>query len=206
MPAIQNGRTGWLGMCLLLIIVTSVVSLDNGLARTPPMGWLQWARFTCEVDCSTYPDSCVNDKLFREMAHILKNEYQPLGYEYINIDDCWSEKFRDPTTHQLVPNAKRFPSGIKSLADHVHSLGLKLGIYGDIGKKTCQLYPGFQDENNSKTFYFAQDAKTFAEWKIDFLKVDGCYGNISNYDELYPELGDQLNKTGEYKTINELWL
>jgi alpha-galactosidase len=62
--------------------------------------------------------------------------FKELGYQYVNIDDCWSEMERD-AQHKLVPHKKRFPHGIKGLADYVHSKGLKLGIYGDVGPKTC---------------------------------------------------------------------
>lgn len=182
-----------------------VLALDNGLVLTPPMGWLQWARFTCEVDCNKYPESCINEQLFRTMANILSREYRSYGYEYINIDDCWSEKNRDSSTNELLPDFTRFPHGIKSLASFVHSKNLKLGIYGDIGTKTCQYYPGFQDTNNSKIFYFDQDSKQFASWGIDFLKVDGCYGPVQDYDQLYPELGTALNKTGQLFLLSKFF-
>lgn len=184
-------------LALLCYAFRRTDALDNGLVRKPPMGWIPWARFACQVDCNLYPNNCINEQLFVTMAEILASAYKQLGWTYINLDDCWSEKFRNPQTHALVANATRFPRGLKWLSDHVHSLGLKFGIYGDIGKKTCQMYPGFQDENNSKTFYFALDSKTFADWNIDFLKVDGCYGDIDRYDDLYPELGLEMNKTGQ---------
>lgn len=51
------------------------------------------------------------------------------GYQYINVDDCWAEMQRDPTTGQIVPDSTKFPNGISSVAAHVHSLGLLFGIY-----------------------------------------------------------------------------
>jgi alpha-galactosidase len=67
---------------------------------------------------------------------LVADGFKELGYQYVNIDDCWSEMERD-AQNRLVPNKKRFPNGMKSLADYVHSKGLKLGIYGDVGPKTC---------------------------------------------------------------------
>lgn len=159
------------------------------------MGWLSWEAFACELDCDQYPKQCISERLYMEMADRLASDgYKELGYEYVNVDDCWSELERDPVTKELVPDKKRFPSGIKALADYVHSKGLKFGIYGDIGTKTCGGYPGFTTEN--KTTYFDIDTATFASWGIDSLKVDGCYANTTDFTWLYPKLGKALNNTG----------
>jgi len=103
-----------------------------------------------------------------------------VGYEYINIDDCWLANSRsssgilqpDPSVRSLLSllhsptnrNLKRFPSGIKKLADYVHSKGLKFGIYEDVGSSTCMGYPGSQGHE-------IVDAKTFASWGVDYLKL-----------------------------------
>ena len=92
----------------------------------------------------------------------------------MNIDDCWAEKMRDFVTDEMVPDRKRFPSGMRALADYVHGKGLKLGIYGDWGTFTCGGYPG--------TLGYAEvDARTFANWTIDSLKLDGCNANLDSY-------------------------
>jgi alpha-galactosidase len=52
------------------------------------------------------------------------------GYEYVNIDDCWSLTSRNSTTNEIVPDPSKFPNGISYVADQVHALGLKMGIYG----------------------------------------------------------------------------
>lgn len=180
---------------LLFTLIPAPSALENGLARTPPMGWMSWERFACEIDCQTYPANCIGETLFRETAEILANEgYRDAGYVYINIDDCWSEWQRDKKTHKLVPNAERFPNGMEKLSSYIHSLGLKFGIYSDIGTKTCAGYPGHLNANGSN--YFELDAETFASWGVDSLKVDGCYANSSDYKILYPKLGQALNSTG----------
>lgn len=112
----------------LLQYITVSSSLDNGLVQRPPMGWMSWARFTCQVDCSIYPNDCINEKLFRDMAdELVAGGYLDAGYEYVNIDDCWSEMTREPKTNMLLANATRFPSGIPALSKYIHRKGLKFG-------------------------------------------------------------------------------
>ena len=124
-------------LIFVFLAVEKSYSLDNGLARTPPMGWLSWERFTCNIDCVNYPHNCINEQLYKDMAdRMVKDGFKDVGYQYVNIDDCWSEMERD-SQNKLVADKKRFPSGIKALADYMHSKGLKLGIYGDVGYKTC---------------------------------------------------------------------
>ncbi|XP_054715039.1 alpha-N-acetylgalactosaminidase-like [Uloborus diversus] len=163
-------------------------ALDNGLALTPPMGWLSWERFTCNIDCDNDPKNCISEQLYMDMAdRLVADGYKELGYEYVNIDDCWMERKRD-SSNRLVPDHKRFPNGIKALADYVHSKGLKLGIYQDVGTNTCAGYPGSQG-------FYDIDASTFAEWEIDMLKVDGCYADPKDMDDMYPKYSIAVNKT-----------
>lgn len=122
----------------LLPLIATVHGLDNGLALKPPMGWLSWARFTCVTDCAKYPDTCIHEDLYKQMGEkLIKDGYVELGYDIVAIDDCWSEYERDNETKRLVADRTRFPSGIKALADWMHSKGLRLGLYGDVGPLTC---------------------------------------------------------------------
>lgn len=172
--------------CLLPLTVNC---LDNGLALTPPMVWLSWERFTCNTDCENDPENCISERLYKDMAdRLVADGYKDVGYEYVNIDDCWMERERD-ANGKLVPDRKRFPNGIKALADYVHSKGLKLGIYQDIGTKTCAQYPGSHG-------HYDIDAATFAEWEVDSLKVDGCFQDPKEMDDLYPIYSQEVNKTG----------
>ncbi|XP_035219890.1 alpha-galactosidase A-like [Stegodyphus dumicola] len=174
---------------LALLLPLVVDGLDNGLAMTPPMGWLSWERFTCNTDCKNDPANCISERLYMDMAdRLVADGYKELGYEFVNIDDCWMEHERD-TDGKLVPDRSRFPNGIKSLADYIHSKGLKLGIYQDIGSKTCAQYPGSYG-------YYEIDAATFAEWEVDMLKVDGCFADPKEMDDLYPIYSLAINKTG----------
>ncbi|KAF1676037.1 Alpha-N-acetylgalactosaminidase, partial [Pygoscelis papua] len=179
-----------LALALALALALPALALENGLARTPPMGWLAWERFRCNVDCRADPRNCISETLFFEMADRLAEDgWRDLGYEYINIDDCWSAKQRD-AAGRLVPDPERFPRGIKALADYVHARGLKLGIYGDLGTLTCGGYPGTTLDR------VEQDAQTFAEWGVDMLKLDGCYSSGEEQAEGYPEMARALNATG----------
>lgn len=173
-----------------LLVVPCAICLNNGLALKPPMGWNTWTRFLCNVDVVHEDiDQLVSARLISEMAQRFHYDgYRDAGYEYIIIDDCWSSRQRD-SSGRLVPHVIRFPRGIRDIADGLHALGLKLGIYTDIGPKTCSGYPGSYG-------HYDLDAQTFAEWGVDYVKVDGCDMDPARFDELYPQFGAALAKTG----------
>ncbi|XP_072943058.1 alpha-N-acetylgalactosaminidase-like isoform X2 [Epargyreus clarus] len=180
-------------MMLLLVLIalqlTSTLALDNGLVPTPPMGWLSWQRFRCITDCKKYPNECISEDLIQRQALLMVSEgYLDAGYEYVGIDDCWLEKERD-ADGRMVPDRHRFPSGMKSLSDFLHSKGLKFAMYQDYGTKTCAGYPGVLGHE-------ALDVKTFVEWEIDYLKLDGCYVETDKMDTGYPEFGKLMNESG----------
>ena len=102
------------------------------LAPTPPMGWSSWNKFACNV----------SEKLIREQADaMVASGMKDAGYQYINVDDCWQAKSRDADGN-IQADPEHFPSGIKALADYVHSKGLKFGLYSDAGSLTCFGRPG----------------------------------------------------------------
>jgi alpha-galactosidase len=153
---------------------------DNGLARTPPMGWNSWNKFAGRID----------DATVRSIADALVTSgMKQAGYVYVNIDDTW-EGPRDAQGN-ITSNLK-FPN-MKALADYVHSKGLKIGIYSSPGPKTCAGYEGSYGHEE-------QDAKTFAAWGIDYLKYDWCSASrIYKNDEMqgvYQKMGDALRKAG----------
>ncbi len=126
--------------------------------KTPPMGWNTWNTFGQDI----------NESLVMESADkMVEKGYKDAGYEYVVIDDCWSLRQRDENGC-LVPDPKKFPHGMKYLADYVHSKGLKFGMYSCAGYHTCAGYP-------SSYGYEFKDAATFASWGVDFLKYDFCY-------------------------------
>jgi alpha-galactosidase len=154
---------------------------DNGLARTPPMGWNSWNKFAGKV----------SDEVVRGVADaMVASGMKDAGYVYINIDDTW-EGQRDAKGN-ITSNTK-FPD-MKALADYVHSKGLKIGIYSSPGPKTCAGYEGSYGHE-------AQDAKTYAAWGIDYLKYDWCsaeriYGyKVENLQAVYQKMGEALLAT-----------
>ncbi|KAJ0171927.1 hypothetical protein K1T71_012690 [Dendrolimus kikuchii] len=180
------------------ICLDIMYSLENGLARTPPMGWMSWGYYKCGVDCKKNPDTCLNEQLIISVADAFYEEgYLEAGYEYIIIDDCWSERRRDDKG-RLVADAKRFPSGMKYIADYIHSKGLKFGMYTTVGEVTCMHYPGSRN-------HFEVDAKTFAEWDLDYLKVDGCFVEEQFLNKAYIKLGQYLNITGRPMVYSCSW-
>ncbi|KAI1885539.1 hypothetical protein AGOR_G00204820 [Albula goreensis] len=173
----------------VLAFSLATLALDNGLMRTPPMGWLAWERFRCDIDCKNDPSNCISERLFRDMADRLAEDgWRELGYVYVNIDDCWSSMERDKEG-RLQPDPDRFPGGIPKLAKYIHDRGLKLGIYGDLGTHTCGGYPGTTLDK------VAVDAQTFADWGVDMLKLDGCYSNVTEQAKGYPLMSKALNAT-----------
>ncbi|OTF71092.1 hypothetical protein BLA29_006040, partial [Euroglyphus maynei] len=166
---------------LLTIIIISFLkpinTLDNGLVKTPPMGWLSWERFKCEINCHHHQSDdsnsklvdCISENLFTQIADILiERGYSQAGYDRINIDDCWSRKSRELDNGQLLPDSDRFPNGIKYLADYMHKRGLKLGIYQNYGHRTCMGYPGILG-------HVEQDVQSFSDWQVDMIKLDACF-------------------------------
>jgi len=172
------------GRCLVFIILFSssaiLRSQDHGLAQKPPMGWNSW-----------YGDLCqVTDAMIRAQADaMVRNGMKALGYEYVNIDDCWQGK-RD--ARGVIHGDKNFPD-MKGLADYIHSKGLKFGLYSSPGPLTCGRREGSYGHEEL-------DAQTYAAWGVDFLKYDWCSGGEVYKPEqmqaAYRKMGDALKRTG----------
>jgi alpha-galactosidase len=171
-PAVAAGRAA-----------ATAAAADNGLARTPPMGWNDWNAFGCNV----------SEALVEQTADLMVSSgMAAAGYQYVNIDDCWMQSSRDPAG-SLLPDYGKFPDGIAGTAAYVHGKGLKLGIYEDAGTQTCAGYPGSLGHEQ-------QDARSFASWGVDYLKYDNCFNNGSTttqqYIDRYAAMGDALAATG----------
>lgn len=168
-------------LVLLITFLCSTAAYSqkfDGLALTPPMGWNSWNKFGCDV----------SEKLIRETADAMAaNKMKDAGYSYVVIDDCWHGE-RDPQGF-IRPDPVRFPSGMKALADYVHSKGLKIGIYSDAGAKTCGGRPGSRGHEY-------QDALTYAQWGIDYLKYDWCNTEGLNAVGAYTTMRDALHAAG----------
>ena len=117
---------------LLLVIFILISALDNGVGRTPPMGWNAWNRYNCNI----------NEKIMKRAADMMvESGLAAKGYKYINLDDCWALS-RNSTTHEIIADRSKFPSGIASLAEYVHSKNLLFGLYSSAGNVTCAKRPG----------------------------------------------------------------
>ena len=158
----------------------SAQALDNGLGRTPQMGWNAWNQFGCNI----------NEQLVKDIADaMVSSGMKDAGYTYVNLDDCWSARSRDAAGN-LVPDPAKFPDGLGVVADYVHARGLKLGIYSSSGTTTCSGFPG---SNGNEV----RDANTWASWGIDYLKYDNC-GDYQGRTTLqrYGAMRDALLATG----------
>ena len=155
---------------------------ENGLARTPPMGWNPYNHFSGDYD----------ETIVRQHADLIVSlGLKAKGYQYVNLDAMWGTTTRG-ADGRLVPDSTRFP-GIAdgSLAAHIHSLGLKFGIYGDMGTFDCG---GSVGNLGHETI----DALTFASWGVDYLKSDNCNGpdGAPSARERYSAMSQALNATG----------
>ena len=177
--AIQRRSIAFLLIALPLILTSIRVKASNDpLAMTPPMGWNSWNKFGCNV----------SEDLIKTMADaMVSSGMKDAGYQYVVIDDCWQVD-RDANGN-IVADPKRFPSGMKALADYIHSLGLKFGVYSCAGTKTCAGRPG----SRGREF---QDAKQYAAWGVDYLKYDWCNHGTEDGQAAYSTMHDALEASG----------
>jgi alpha-galactosidase len=166
-------------LCVLILPFLGVLSQKTqNIALTPPMGWNSWNKFGCDI----------NEKVVREMADAMASSgMRKLGYEYIVIDDCWQIARKADGT--IIVDSTRFPSGIKALADYVHSKGLKFGLYSCAGRLTCQQRPGGNG-------FEVIDANTYASWGVDYLKYDWCNNEGIDPVKAYTDMSTALAKSG----------
>lgn len=165
-------------LCIQVVSAQEPSSISSQLAQTPPMGWNSWNKFGCNV----------SEQMIREMADaMVSSGMKDAGYQYIVIDDCWQVE-RDRQGN-IVADKKTFPSGMKALADYVHSKGLKFGLYSDAGSKTCAGRPG------SRGHEF-QDALQYAAWGVDYLKYDWCNTSTQNAEASYKLMREALDASG----------
>ncbi|MFI2710768.1 glycoside hydrolase family 27 protein [Micromonospora sp. NPDC018662] len=163
-------------------------ALENGAARTPPMGWNSWNTFGCNI----------NETLIRQMADaMVSSGMRDAGYQYVVVDDCWMNPNRD-SAGNLQGDPSRFPSGMKALGDYIHARGLKFGIYQGPLTKTCAQYFNSYPGSTGAQGHEAQDARQFAAWGVDYLKYDWCSpsGTIDDQVRVFNLMRDALAATG----------
>jgi alpha-galactosidase len=147
-----------LAAAALSLAPAPAAALQNGLARTPPMGWNSWYTSRCHV---------TEEVVLRNAEALVSSGMAKLGYRYVNVDGCWEASRRD-AKGKLHSDPKKFPSGMAALGRAIHKLGLRFGIYTSAGPTICShSQPGSQG-------HYGRDMKTFAAWKVDYVKVDWC--------------------------------
>ena len=167
-----------LSLFALALLAANPSAGEDGLALTPPMGWNSWNKFGCDV----------TEGLIKETAAaMVSTGMKDAGYRYVVIDDCW--QVRRDEKGRIVPDPARFPSGMKALADDVHAKGLRFGLYSDAGSGTCQKRPGSKG-------YEELDARTYAEWGVDYLKYDWCNTEGQDTRDAYGRMSQALRAAG----------
>ena len=148
------------------ITIPSFAAPANGktLAATPPMGWNDWAHYQCDFTSQT---------ILNNAKELIKSGLAAHGYNTVTIDDCWMQRDRDAKGNLQV-DPQRFPQGMKAVAQAIHGMGLKFGIYEDAGYETCGKFAGSGVPDGGGNDRFLQDARLFASWGVDYLKLDGC--------------------------------
>ncbi|CDU24927.1 probable alpha-galactosidase [Sporisorium scitamineum] len=159
-------------------------ALNNGLARTPQMGWNTWNTFACNISQETVLSA----------ARAIKSEnLDQYGYNYVVIDGCWQADQRDPDTKVLPANPEKFPNGLKAVVDEIKSLAFKAGIYSSAGVMTCGHHVGSLD-------YEEIDAKSWSDDGFEYLKYDNFNQGKSGTPKLsfdrYNAISQALNKAG----------
>jgi alpha-galactosidase len=151
-------------ICAMALPSFAASSYGKPLAATPPMGWNDWAHYECGFTARTILDNAET---------LVKSGLAAHGYNTVTIDDCWMQKDRDAHGNLQV-DPQRFPQGMKPLAQAIHAMGLKFGIYEDSGYETCGKFAGSGVPDGGGRDHFLQDARLFASWGVDYLKLDGC--------------------------------
>ena len=143
------------------------------------MGWNSWNRF----------GPYISEQLVLDTADaMVSSGMRDAGYRYVVIDDAWHESARDENG-DLAENLWAFPHGMRWLADRVHERGLLFGLYTDAGTRTCQGYPASLGNEE-------RDARKFAEWQVDFMKVDWCHTTGLRGRTTYPKWTEAVRATG----------
>jgi alpha-galactosidase len=182
-----------IAVCAIIVSSTQVLALNNGLARTPPMGFNTWNWFGCR---NSSGHGLVTDTMMKQITDaIISKGMAAAGYQYVCIDDCWATLSRN-SKGGLVPDPRYYPNGIRSLTNYIHTKGLKAGIYSDIGSSTCatcygggnpQGLPGMQGG------FEQQDCDSFVAWGFDYLKLDFCCFNQPSASAAYAKVRNALN-------------
>lgn len=168
----------------LAVLAKQALSVNNGLARTPQMGWNNWNSLGCDVS---------EDLLIATANNLVSLGLRDVGFEYVVLDDCWQGDGRDEN-RKIKVNLERFPHGMKWVSDQIHKQNLLYGMYSSAGSLTCAKFEGSLD-------YETEDAESYASWGVDYLKFDNCnaMGRVGSAEvsfNRYNTMAKALNATG----------
>ncbi|CAM3105626.1 glycoside hydrolase family 27 protein [Skermania piniformis] len=157
-------------------------------APVPPMGWNSWNSFGCAIDEST---------ILRAAHALADSGMRDAGYRYVIVDDCWQAPAR-AADGSLTADPGRFPHGMAWLGAQIHALGEKFGIYQSPRERTCAQLAGAIPGATGALGHEAQDARTFADWGVDYLKYDWCSaaGSVADQARTFARMGRALRATG----------
>lgn len=164
LPCLTAAALLALALCPAPATADPTATSDTPLALTPPMGWNNWAHYMCDID---------EAKVVANADALVSSGLAAKGYDTVTIDDCWMTKSRDAEGN-LVVDTEKFPHGMAWLGAYLHARKLKFGIYQDAGYLTCERYPGSGSPDGGGPDHYARDARQFASWKVDYVKMDGC--------------------------------
>lgn len=164
LPCLTAAALLALALCPAPATAEPKATSDTPLALTPPMGWNNWAHYMCDID---------EAKVVANADALVSTGLAAKGYDTVTVDDCWMTKSRDADGN-LVVDTEKFPHGMAWLGEYLHARKLKFGIYEDAGHLTCERYPGSGAPVGGGPDHYARDARQFASWKVDFVKMDGC--------------------------------
>ncbi len=177
---------GMFWVCAMAGLAVQAFAHPDSLVLTPPLGWNSWNVF----------HENINEKQIQEIADaMVESGLKDAGYIYLNLDDNWMDTKRDAQGN-LQNNPKTFPSGMKAIADYVHAKGLKFGLYGDRGKRTCHHYNSKWDSQSGSNGHEEQDAKKLAEWGVDYWKYDNCDSDPNTQEKDYTAMSKALRNSG----------
>ncbi len=187
-------------LLLVAAVVGGASGLSNGLVLKPPLGWNTWV--SCD-DTTCGHDVC-SEKMVKEVAEaMIENGMQALGYSHVNLDDCWAYP-RDNTTGKLTWDVSRFPSGIPALISWLHERNFTFGLYTSAGNQTCS-NGGRSVRIPGSRGHYELDAKTFAEWDVDFVKFDWC-GDIKKHvldgAQAHRDWAKAMNESGKAMVVD----
>ena len=183
----KNGcKLGALATLILAGLASQAFASADTLVLTPPLGWNSWNVF----------HENINENQIKEIADaMVESGLKDAGYVFLNLDDNWMDTKRD-SNGDLTHNPKTFPSGMKAMADYVHAKGLKFGLYGDRGKRTCHHYNSNWQSESGSNGREVQDAKKLAEWGVDYWKYDNCDSDPSTQEKDYTAMSNALRNSG----------